>query len=309
MGRISILRGARVAGSALSPYRILLSVHPVLFHLGSVLIPSYGVMTAIGVLLALGLAQRTARIVGVDPAQMWNLCVVSLFAALVGERVLLIVVNWSVLRLHPAWTLGLAMVHHPLVASAGAAVGLATASCFARWRRMPWWSTADALAAPVALGLACEQVGALLAGSGYGTDASAKLPWAVTYTSVMAVRWSGTPIGVPLHPVQAYAALAFFTLAVFLWIWLPARRQPGDVAGMFLIGLGAAIYFTEIWRDPEGRGLVLAGALDGPQIAAVGLVILGGFLLREKKRSAEAFPFPAADGEAQKHSDGERGQI
>lgn len=264
-------------------------------------------MTAVGVLLALGLAQRTARIAGVDPAQMWNLCVVSLFAALVGERVLLIAVNWSVLRLHPAWTLGLAMVHHPLVAGAGAAAGLAAAAGFARWRRMPLWETADALAAPVALGLACEQIGALLAGSGYGIDASAKLPWAVMYTSAMAVRWSGAPIGVPLHPVQAYAALAFFTLAVFLWIWLPVLRQVGDVAGLCLIGLGAAIYFTEIWRDPEGRGVVLNGALDGPQIAAVALVIVGGFLLRKRKSPVEAGDrpplAPAGDG-----TDGERGQ-
>ncbi len=258
-------------------------MHPVLFHIGSVLIPSYGVLTALGVLLALGLAQRTARIVGVDPAQIWNLCVLSLFAALVGERALLIAVNWSVLRLHPAWTLGLAMVHHPLVAAAGVASGLAAAIWFARRYSMPLVSTADALAAPLALGLACEQVGALLAGSGYGTDAGARLPWAVTYTSILAVRWSGTPIGVPLHPVQAYAALAFFTLAVFLWIWLPVRRQPGEVAGLCLIGLGAAIYITEFWRDPQGRGTVLHGALDGPQIVAVAMVILGGLLMWEWK--------------------------
>ena len=267
--------------------------------MGSILIPSYGVMTAVGVLLALGLAQRTARIAGVDAAQMWNLCIISLFAALVGERVLLIVVNWSVLKLHPAWMLELAMVHHPLVASAGAAAGLATAAWFARRHRMPWRSTADALAAPVALGLACEQVGALLAGSGYGAEASAKLPWAVTYTSAMAVRWSGTPIGVPLHPVQGYAALAFFTLAIFLWIWLPARLQPGDAAGLCLMGLGAAIYITEIWRDPEGRGVVLNGALDGPQIAAVALVMIGGLVLRERKDGGQGIPrFRGAERQA-----------
>ena len=292
--------------------RILAAVHPVLFHIGSILIPSYGVMTAVGVLLALGLAQRAARATGVDPAQIWNLCILSLFAALIGERALLIAVNWSVLRLHPAWVLELAMVHHPLVAGAGAAVGLASAAWFAHWRRMPMWSTADALAAPVALGLACEQIGQLLAGSGYGTDASGSLPWAITYTSAMAVRWSGTPIGVPLHPVQAYAGLAFFTLAVFLWIWLPVRRQPGDVAGLCLIGLGASIYITEIWRDPLGRGVVLNGALDGSQIAAVALVIAGGLLLRERKKPAEdavaSAPLPVMHGQRKAPESEEREQ-
>ena len=267
-------------------------------------------MTAVGVLLALALAQRTARVAGVDPAQIWNVCILSLFAALIGERVLLVAVNWSVLRLHPAWTLELAMVHHPLVAAAGAAAGLAAAFWFARWRRLPMWSTADALAAPAALGLACEQIGQLLAGSGYGIDASGKLPWAVTYTSALAVRWSGTPIGVPLHPVQAYAALAFFTLAVFLWIWLPVRRQPGDIAGLCLIGMGVAFYITEIWRDPLGRGAMLNGALDGPQIAAVILVIVGGFLLRERKKPVEetAAPAPATGGCREESGSEEREQ-
>jgi phosphatidylglycerol:prolipoprotein diacylglycerol transferase len=64
---------------------------------------------------------------------------------------------------------------------------------------------------------------------------------------------------------------------------LSARRQPGDVAGIALMGLGVVIYLTELWRDPEGRGQVLDGALDGPQVAAVVLVIVGALLLRERK--------------------------
>ena len=50
-------------------------------------------MAALGVLLALFLAQRTARVAGVNPGQVWNLCVVSLFAALVAQRLLLVAIN------------------------------------------------------------------------------------------------------------------------------------------------------------------------------------------------------------------------
>jgi phosphatidylglycerol:prolipoprotein diacylglycerol transferase len=149
---------------------------------------------------------------------------------------------------------------------------------------MPLLATADALAPPLALGLAFEQCGALLAGSGYGLPSTA--PWAVTYTSPLAALWSGTPLGIPLHPVQAYAALLFLTLSIFLFIWLPARRQPGDVTGFWLLGMGVAIYMTELVRDPEGRGAILQGALDGPQIAAVVMVLAGAVALRERKSSA-----------------------
>ncbi len=261
-------------------------MHPVLFHIGAVLIPSYGALGAAGVLLALFLTHRTARTAGVAATEVWNLSVAAVFAAIVAGRLLLVAVNWSAVGRHPAWALDLAMIHHPLVAGVGVAAGLAVAATYALWRKMPLRSTADALAAPLALGLALEQFGALLVGSGYGIDAGPKLPWAVTYTSALAQRWSGTPLGVPLHPAQAYAALAFLALAVFLFFWLQVEQQKGDVAGLCLMGLGVAIFFTEIWRDPEGRGLTLGGALDGPQIAAVAMVFAGAWVLRERKAAA-----------------------
>jgi len=257
-------------------------VHPVLFHIGSIVIPSYGAVAALGVLLALFLATRLARVAAIDPNHIWNLSVIAMFSALLGTRLLLVVVNWSVVRLHPRWLLGLAMIHHPVLAAFGVLAGGAAAMLYARWQHLPAWSTADVLAAPLALGLAFEQWGALLAGSGYGTET--RVPWAVIYTHPLAARWSGTPLGIPLQPVQAYAAVAFLTLSLFLCFWLTHRHRAGDVAGLALLGLGTVVYITEFWRDPEGRGRLLGGALDGPQVAAIGLVLAGAILLIERKR-------------------------
>ena len=262
-------------------WSILTQVHPVLFHIASILIPAYGALAALGGLLALFLASRTARIAGLDPAQVWNLCVLALFAALLTQRLLLVLANWSDLRRHPSWLLGLGMIHHPLLSAAGALAGAGSALLYARWKRLPLMTTADALAAPVALVLAFEQLGALLAGSGYGTEASVR--WAVTYSDPLAAQWSGTPLGVPLHPVQAYAALAFLALSFLLLTVLPLRRQPGDAFGLALLGMGVAVYITEFWRDPVGRGALLAGALNVPQLAAVLLVLAGGLVLLERK--------------------------
>ncbi len=263
-------------------------MYPVLFHIGSILIPSYGVVTALGVLLALALSQRTARIAGVDAAKVWNLSILSLFAALAAARLLLVVANWSALRFHPAWLLGLAMVHHPLLACVGAMAGAACAAWYARHSKLPFRATADALAPPLAAGLAFEQLGALAAGSGYGTDAGPRVGWAVIYSNPLAAIWSGAPLGVPLHPVQAYAALAFLALAILLWVWLPLERRQGDVAGLWLMGTGVAIFLTELWRDPEGRGSLFHGAIDGPQIAAVFLVLAGAQVLRQRKGAQPA---------------------
>jgi phosphatidylglycerol:prolipoprotein diacylglycerol transferase len=263
-------------------------MHPVLFHIGALVIPSYGALAAIGVLAALLLAQRTARTMAVSPVHIWNLCVVALFAALLGSRLLLVVVNWRELLRHPLWILGLATIHHPLLAAAGVAFGLAASLVYIRWYRLSFAATLDALAVPLVVGMAFEQLGALLAGAGFGTETSVR--WAVIYTSPLAARWSGAPLGVPVHPVQAYAALAYATLAVLLLIWFPARRQSGDIAGVALLGAGITMYITEFWRDPEGRGQLLHGALDAPQVAALVLVIAGGLLLLDRKGTPKPTP-------------------
>ena len=262
---------------------MLTQVHPVLFHIGAILIPSYGAAAAVGVLLALFLAQHTARAAGLNPAHVWNLCVGALFAALIAQRLLLVFLNLRDLRSHPSWLLTLAMVHHPLLAAFGSLAGALAALAFARWQKLPILPTADALAAPLALGLAFEQLGALLAGSGYGTETGVR--WAVTYTHPLAAIWSGTPLGIALHPVQAYAAFAFLSLSIALLIFEPSLQRPGDLAGICLIGTGVSIYITEIWRDTEGRGTLLDGALDGPQTGAILMVLGGALLLLERRKS------------------------
>lgn len=255
-------------------------------------------LAAIGVLSALGLLPRTARLAGVDPNQLWNLSILALCAALAGSRVLLVALNWTMLRTHPAWLLSLAMIHHPLLAGTGVVCALAVALPYARAHRLPPGSTADALAAPICLGLAFEQTGAMLAGSGYGNETS--VPWGIVYTHPLAARWSGAPLFVPVHPVQIYAALAFFAIAAGLYFSMPHRRQKGDIAGIGLTAVGAAIYFTEFWRDPEGRGSIFDGAIDMPQIVAVVLVLAGAFVLRKRKTARKHFAEqPATEVELQ----------
>ncbi len=283
-------------------------MHPVLFHIGPLVVPSYGAVAAVGVLLALVLAIHTARQLHVDPNKIWNLCILMLFTALVGSRLLLVVANWTVLRHHPIWMLGLAMIHHPLIAAIGTLIALAVAVVYARVNHLQFRVTADALAAPAALGLAFEQIGALLAGSGFGTGTSVR--WAITYTDPLAEQWSGAPLDIPVHPVQAYVALCFFAIAIGLVFWLPLHRQDGDLAGLFLMATGVVLFITEFWRDPIGRGAMFGGLLKGPQTVAIAFVVAGAFILLERlplrlvAASTLIQPAPSAPSEIERPSHG-----
>jgi hypothetical protein len=64
-------------------------------------------------------------------------------------------------------------------------------------------------------------------------------------------------------------------------LWMPLPRRRGDVAGAALIGLGALLFITELFRDWEGRGALMGGLVDIPQLVGLGLVVLGGMVLGE----------------------------
>jgi phosphatidylglycerol:prolipoprotein diacylglycerol transferase len=270
----------------ISPFRIPLAishllshsfVHPVLFQIGSLVVPSYGACAVVGVLLALALAQFTARRVGIDSRHAWNMLVLAVFSSLAVSRLVLIAMNLGDLRRHPRWLLAVAMVHHPLLAAFGVAGGAVAVLVYIRWAHLPWKAVADCLAAPVALGMAAEQAGALMAGSDFGREATSGLT--VTYSNELAARWSGTPLGVALYPVQAYAAAGALLLAVICLAWLLASRRRGDTTGVFLIGSGIWLFLTELLRYWTGRGVLFGGILDIPQLVGLGMVICGGLML------------------------------
>lgn len=254
---------------------------PILFHLGPIIIPSYGAITALGLLLALFLTQRTARICAINPTHLWNLSILSLLAAIIGSRILFGLWNFSLVIHHPLWLLAFNLVHHPLLATAGALTGSLAAFAYARAVNIPLLPLADSLAAPIALGLAFEQIATFLAGSGYGLATTSH--FSVTFTSPFAALWSGTPLNIPLHPVQLYAAAAAFLIAIASWLLLPHRRQIGDVAGIALLAGGTALFLTEFLRNRTGRGAIFGGAFDGPQLAAFWLILIGAWLLLERK--------------------------
>jgi phosphatidylglycerol---prolipoprotein diacylglyceryl transferase len=262
-------------------------MHPVLFQFGALVVPSYGACAAFGVLLALGLAQATARRSRLDPRHAWNMLVLAVFASLAVSRLLLIAMNLSDLRKHPSWLLAIAMVHHPLLAAVGMAGGAGAILGYARWAKLPLLAVMDCLAAPISLGMAAEQVGALLAGSDFGREsASSSMFETVTYSNEIAARWSGTPLGVALYPVQAYAAVGAILLAGIVYCWLLLPRRMGDVAGVWLVGSGVLLFVTEMFRDWEGRGVLLGGIADIPQLVGLGMVLLGAALLLDWQRGS-----------------------
>jgi phosphatidylglycerol:prolipoprotein diacylglycerol transferase len=257
-------------------------LHPRLFQFGHIAIPTYGVLVAIALISALALATHTARRLLLDPNKIWNLSLIGIFTALLGSRLLLALSHLRDFLAHPFWMLGLVTIRSRSVFLGGVLLAICACLGYIFAARLPLRRTLDCLAPAAALGLTIQSLGALAAGSDYGTPTDK--PWGVIYKHGLAALWSGTPLGVRLHPVQLYEALAAFLLLVFLLFWLPRRAYDGDLAGIFLFVYGISLYFLDFYSS--NRSFILHETTTRSQLLAVAAMLAGAALWIRRKPSA-----------------------
>ncbi len=97
-----------------------------------------------------------------------------------------------------------------------------------------------------------------------------------TFTNPETHLLSGTPLGVPLHPVQLYT-MGFDTvsLAILLLVWR-RRRFPGQVAALYFMLEGVQRSIIETWRGDLDRGVWLGLPwLSTGRVTALVLVLFG----------------------------------
>lgn len=244
-------------------------MHPILFELGPLAIPSYGVMIATAVGLALWTAARRAEMVNIDGQKVVDLGLWIVLWALLGAKLMLVIVGWRGYLADPASLLGILRAAGHFLS--GFVVGLIAAVALMRRYGLPFLKTLDLLAPSVALGHAVGRIGCLLAGCCWGK--SCDLPWAITYSNPDAAINVGTPLGVPLHPSPIYESIFTFSLFILL-DRLHARRPEEGITFAVYMGLyGMGRFVLEIFRGDEGRGAILDGMFSTSQTISIGLIV------------------------------------
>src|SRR5213595_2571488 len=152
-------------------------MHPILFDLGSFTIYSYGVLLAAAYLLGLQFALMRARARALDPQRVMDLGIWIIVSALIGAKLLLLVVDYRQFSGSPRELFGL--VRSGGVFYGGLIAALLVAIWYMRRHRMPLWTTTDAFAPGIALGHIVGRLGCLMAGCCFGRPAS--VPWAITF--------------------------------------------------------------------------------------------------------------------------------
>ena len=231
-------------------------MYPELFSIGPVTVYSYGVLLAISYLLGLWLAMRRAKQSGLDPNRVLDLGIYIIIAALVGAKLLLLIVDFDQFSRSTADLLSLARSGG--VFYGGLILAIAVAFWYVGRHRMPLWATCDVFAPGIALGHVTGRLGCLAAGCCYGRPTDQ--PWAITFTNPLAAANVGTPLGIPLHPTQIYEAGAELLILIFL---LATERRGRVFAGRtfwtYLLLYAVSRFVIEFYRgDPRGEILGLS---------------------------------------------------
>src|SRR5688500_13911680 len=228
-------------------------MHPILFELGDWPVYTYGVLLAAAYLLGLHLAVWRAKRRGVDPSRVMDLGIWIIIAALVGAKLLLIIVDWDHYRSNPRDIFSL--VRSAGVFYGGLVAATITGILLIRRYRLPLWTTADLYAPGAALGHVIGRMGCFFAGCCWGKPTD--VAWAITFTNPAAAANVGTPLNIPLHPTQLYEAGAeLLILALLLATERRGRPFAGRTFWAYIFMYAVSRFIIEMYRgDPRGEVL------------------------------------------------------
>jgi phosphatidylglycerol:prolipoprotein diacylglycerol transferase len=243
-------------------------MHPVLINLGPFTLHTYGVFVAAAFFVAILWSLRQARQEGIDPERMLDLAFYVTLSAIIGARVLFIIVEYryfmeNPLRIFKIWEGG-------LVFYGGLILAVVTAIAYLRKHAMPVLKVGDIIAPALALAQAVGRFGCLSAGCCYGKETG--VPWGIVFTdpgSLVPLE----KLSLTLHPTQLYSS--FGNLLLFLILYGMGRRKRFDGQVMLLYGilyplLRSAIEFFR--GDP--RGALMGGMISTSQAISAAVCVV-----------------------------------
>lgn len=244
-------------------------MHPVLFKIGPLAIYSYGIMVALGFIVAIYLAKQRAKEDGIDPDRVIDLGVYTLISGVIGSRLLYVLLN---IREYLASPLEILMLHHGgMVFYGGLILAVAAGTLFLRKRQIPIFEMGDTIIPYVALGQAIGRIGCLLNGCCYGKVTN--LPWGIYLP--------GHPL--PLHPTQVYFSLNSLALFLILGFIREKKVYTGQIFLSYFLLYTLTRFFIEFLRGDTLT--VVFGKFSVSQLISVIILVISLAIFIKKRIS------------------------
>ena len=239
----------------------------------------YGVIIAVGFILAMLYCARHCRRCGIEPDTLYDFLIWMIPLAIIGARLYYVIFQWSDYRDHPIdalkiWEGGLAIY-------GGVIAGLLTGIIWCRKKKIPFGAMADVCAPGLLIGQCIGRWGNFVNGEAHGGPTT--LPWGMTIDGQSMV-----------HPTFLYESLWNLAGFVLLHFYSKKRRFKGEIALLYAAWYGAGRAWIEGLRTDS---LYIGSVRVSQLLAIISCVAAIAVLARQYHRIqvAKAFYMPKTD--------------
>ena len=266
-----------------------IDLNPIAFSIGDFHVYWYGIIIALGMLLAVLYAMKSCKRFGLNPDRLIDVILVGVIAGIVGARLYYVLFNmkeftdvWSIFDLKSG---GLGIY-------GGLIFGLGAGALMAMWRKVDIPSAFDLASLGFLIGQGIGRWGNFVNQEAFGTNTT--LPWGMYSEGTEAYLKSvqvTLPAGMtvdptaPVHPTFLYESIWCLAGFVILASLVKRRKFNGQIFLSYIIwyGLGRS------WIEGLRTDSLLVGntGLRASQLVAIGSVIAAAMLLIIGLRNAK----------------------
>ena len=258
-------------------------------------IPSYGLMMAIALTVAILMSYFRAKKAGLDLDRFSNLAIIAVISGLVGAYLLYIFVTYPISQVWASIKDGSFSVfkNGGLVFYGAVIGGFLGALIYLKIKKQSFLEHAAVIVVTIPLAHAIGRVGCFLAGCCFGREIDTCI--SVIYTNPI----GDAPVGVPVFPVQLLESCLL--LIIFALLLIYTRKNYKRISALFLYMLvyGVERFIIEFFRADTVRGIFFG--LSTSQWISIALVVGGAvgmiLALRKEKRMKSVQPAAAAPEE------------
>ena len=256
-------------------------MYPIIFTFGAFSLRSYGLMAAIGFLLAVWSVNRNKEYAKLNGDQASNLLIIAMLAGIIGARIFYVVQFY---QQEFAGNFGriFRVDQGGLVFYGGFILAIISLIVYCRMKKLDFLRVLDVFTPAMALAHACGRIGCFLNGCCYGKIST--LPWAFQYpaNSYPAQMTNNAP----LHPVQLYEAGEMIVL-FFIFSSLLKKTKRGVPLSLYFIIYGILRFLNEFFRgdNPHLFNLFTPAQCIGLLLIPGGIALLIYSLKHERKTS------------------------
>ncbi|MEI5907661.1 prolipoprotein diacylglyceryl transferase [Bacillus spongiae] len=241
-------------------------INPIAFKIGSLSVNWYGILIGLGIILALYIAIRESKRLGLDPDLFPDLLMWAIPAAIIGARIYYVIFQWEYYAKYPEkiiqiWNGGLA-IHGALI---GAVI---TTILYAKMKKMSFWVIADIAAPSLLIGQAIGRWGNFINQEAHGGPVTRSflenlyLPdWIINQMYIG---------GVYYHPTFLYESLWNFGGIILLLFIRRMNPQRGYMFLLYVTWYSIGRFFIEGLRTDS---LMVAPGLRAAQVLSIVLII------------------------------------